>query len=70
MMNISSVGEIDHTDLSVCTIEEVVAFANKHTKELLQILSTGKCLCGADLDKDNTLYDRGFDVGLECENCK
>jgi len=60
---------VEAQDVEHEKLETIVGWANEHIKELHRIIETGRCLCGNEL-KDSILFDRGFNVGIECEGCK
>ena len=56
-------------DLECLGEDKIKKFQKEHKKEMDNLKKTQKCLCGADVT-NATVYDRGWNCGVECEFCK
>ena len=61
---------VEQEDINGMSEETIGRFQKEHEEALAKCLKEETCPCGQKLSKDDTLYDRGWNCGIECEYCK
>jgi len=47
-----------------------IKWRRQHQLELKRCNDTGRCRCGDTLSASNPLRDRGYMIGIECDQCR
>lgn len=47
-----------------------LTWRKQHREELIRVKQTRRCPCGAEINENNEIINRGYQHGIECEKCR